>query len=719
MSVARGSTWSSSLVLHPRRRRLRRDRDRAGQPARGPGQGAGRARQARRARRAPRRATPTGSWPPCRSASRSPASCRRRSAPPGSPSPSRTVLEDAGLCRGRRPTRVALVARHAAHLLLLAGVQRARAQAAGAAARRGRSRWPFAPALDRIAVAVAPGHLAAVARAPTSSSGCSAATRTAQREAITEEELRGLVAAHESLTKDERKLIDDVFAAGERQLREVMLPRTEVAFLDGQHDAAAGRCEETADAAALALPGRRHLAGRRHRLPARARPDGAGGARRAACKVADVAREVKLLPGTKKVLPALSEMRREGHHLAIVVDEYGGTAGIVTLEDLIEEVIGDIRDEYDVDGRRPAALPRRRGRGRRPAQPRRGPQRHRRRAARGAVRDARRLRHGRARPRAPRPARPSRSTATGSRSASSTAGGSPASGSRRWSRSEPGASRSLSGVRCAAQVRTSTPRRRREVFAVLTGRALGRPQGRGASATAARSCAASRAARRRRAARGVARAARRRARLPEQVSRDGRVVQTDEWAPATATAPARGTWRPRSPAPRRGSAARCGSSPTATGTRATSIDGEAKVQRAARRRQGRAFIADMVEQARRQGGRGAARARSRLTLAQPRQQLTGQPPASARGDQPASQAELDQRVERRAGARRRPPPPRRRRAGRRVSRASSVVWRRWRPSSARSAAAYAAPAVAAGRPRPRRRAGPTAARRRCPRRSAG
>jgi putative hemolysin len=168
----------------------------------------------------------------------------------------------------------------------------------------------------------------------------------AKRQAITEEELRGLVASHESLTKDERKLIDEVFAAGERQLREVMIPRTEVQFLD------AGMTVARAQKLTAAAPHSRYPV-------ARDSQDDVAGfvhvrdlmlplAKARALKVADVTRDVKLLPGTKKVLPALSEMRREGHHLAMVVDEYGGTAGIVTLEDLIEEVIGDIRDEYDV-----------------------------------------------------------------------------------------------------------------------------------------------------------------------------------------------------------------------------------------------------------------------------------------------------------------------------------------------------------------------------------
>jgi putative hemolysin len=167
-------------------------------------------------------------------------------------------------------------------------------------------------------------------------------------EAITQEELRDLVAAHESLTSDERRLIDEVFRAGEREIREVMTPRTEVAFLDASMTASRA-AKQVADSNWSRFPveGRdeddvvgfvhvrdlflpNHPAGR-------------------AATVGDLAREVKRLPGTKGVLAALSEMRRENQHLAIVVDEYGGTDGIVTLEDLIEEVIGEIYDEYDAE----------------------------------------------------------------------------------------------------------------------------------------------------------------------------------------------------------------------------------------------------------------------------------------------------------------------------------------------------------------------------------
>ncbi len=171
---------------------------------------------------------------------------------------------------------------------------------------------------------------------------------SARREAITEEELRGLVASHESLSTDERKLIDEVFAAGERQLREVMIPRTEVAFLDASMPVSSA-ARLTADAPHSRYPvaggSQDDVLGFVHVRDLVVLPEAARGR-----KVGDVTREVKLLPGTKRVLPAMSEMRREGHHIAVVVDEYGGTAGIVTLEDLIEEVVGDIRDEYDVAG---------------------------------------------------------------------------------------------------------------------------------------------------------------------------------------------------------------------------------------------------------------------------------------------------------------------------------------------------------------------------------
>ena len=167
-------------------------------------------------------------------------------------------------------------------------------------------------------------------------------------EAIGQEELRDLVAAHESLSSDERRLIDDVFRAGDREVREVMTPRTEVDFLDGGMTASRA-ARQVADSSWSRYPvvGRSEddVVGFVHVRDLLLPTHPAG----RAATVGDLAREVKQLPGTARVLTALSEMRRENAHFAIVVDEYGGTDGIVTLEDLIEEVIGEIYDEYDED----------------------------------------------------------------------------------------------------------------------------------------------------------------------------------------------------------------------------------------------------------------------------------------------------------------------------------------------------------------------------------
>jgi putative hemolysin len=168
----------------------------------------------------------------------------------------------------------------------------------------------------------------------------------AGRESISEAQLRDLVAANTTIDGEERRIIDEVLASGARHVREVMVPRTGVVFLDSALPLPiAGSIIRSARYSRFPVIDGSHddVVGFVHLrdLLIRPEPDGAG-------TVGELAREVKRLPAGKRVLPALSEMRREGHHLAVVVDEYGGTAGIVTLEDLIEELIGEITDEYDL-----------------------------------------------------------------------------------------------------------------------------------------------------------------------------------------------------------------------------------------------------------------------------------------------------------------------------------------------------------------------------------
>jgi putative hemolysin len=168
----------------------------------------------------------------------------------------------------------------------------------------------------------------------------------AKSEQMSDEELRELVNAHETLGEEERRIVEDVFEAGDRQIREVMIPRTEVDFLDASTPVFKASRE------ALSQPHSRYPVIRgsaddvigfvhvRDLLD----PEMSG----RSVRVGELVRTALVLPWTRPILAALADMRREGTHLAIVADEYGGTAGIVTMEDLVEELIGDIRDEYDV-----------------------------------------------------------------------------------------------------------------------------------------------------------------------------------------------------------------------------------------------------------------------------------------------------------------------------------------------------------------------------------
>ena len=166
-----------------------------------------------------------------------------------------------------------------------------------------------------------------------------------QRSQMSEEELLDLVTGHAALTDEERDIVEEVFNASERQVHEVMVPRTEVDFMDAS--LTVGKAIELAvDKAHSRYPVVRgssdEVVGFIH-----VRDLLDTSLANKSTKIVELARNIMYLPGTKGVLPALSEMRTQGQHLAIVLDEYGGTDGIVTLEDLVEVLIGDIRDEYD------------------------------------------------------------------------------------------------------------------------------------------------------------------------------------------------------------------------------------------------------------------------------------------------------------------------------------------------------------------------------------
>jgi putative hemolysin len=168
-----------------------------------------------------------------------------------------------------------------------------------------------------------------------------------ERSQMSEEELLDLVAGHAALTDEERDIVEEVFNASERQVHEIMVPRTEVDFIDGSLTISKAidlAAEKSHSRYPVVRGSSDEVIGFIH-VRDLINPTLAN----SQAKIQELTRAIMYLPGTKGILPALTEMRAQRQHLAIVLDEYGGTDGIVTLEDLVECLIGDIRDEYDGD----------------------------------------------------------------------------------------------------------------------------------------------------------------------------------------------------------------------------------------------------------------------------------------------------------------------------------------------------------------------------------
>ena len=167
----------------------------------------------------------------------------------------------------------------------------------------------------------------------------------------TDEDLRMIVDAVEedgSLLQEERDMIHSIFAMGERSAREIMVPRVDVA--------AVGASESLQRVLEL-VNGRGHS-----RIPIYdGSIDNIVGivyAKDLLTHMVDgsleepartLARRPLFVPESKKTDELLRDMQKHKVHMSVVLDEYGGTAGIVTIEDLLEEIVGEIQDEYDAE----------------------------------------------------------------------------------------------------------------------------------------------------------------------------------------------------------------------------------------------------------------------------------------------------------------------------------------------------------------------------------
>jgi CBS domain containing-hemolysin-like protein len=181
----------------------------------------------------------------------------------------------------------------------------------------------------------------------------------AQGMAVSEEELlalAGVAVENAVIDADERELIVNTIEFGDTIVREVMVPRPDMVTVSTEF-----RVADVMEVAILNGLSRLPITGEGiddvigiayAKDLMRAERDGQEDR-----LVTELLRPAHFVPETKRVASLLREMQAEQYHLAIVVDEYGGTAGLVTLEDLIEELVGEIVDEYDVEDPQLERLP--------------------------------------------------------------------------------------------------------------------------------------------------------------------------------------------------------------------------------------------------------------------------------------------------------------------------------------------------------------------------
>lgn len=169
-----------------------------------------------------------------------------------------------------------------------------------------------------------------------------------QAEDSGEPEFEITMASGEAVEQEERELIENILEMGETTVREVMKPRPDVTALDSAWGAERILAEVAGsrysrfpvyEGSVDNVVGVLHL---RDLFEFLARGDGLEG-----FDIRQLVKEPYYLPESKKVDEALRDLQRQKGHLAVVLDEFGGTAGIVTIEDLLEEIVGEIQDEYD------------------------------------------------------------------------------------------------------------------------------------------------------------------------------------------------------------------------------------------------------------------------------------------------------------------------------------------------------------------------------------